>query len=295
MLYFYLPKEMDCMKDLIKYIREYCGYSQEQFAKILNTSFSTVNRWENGHTTPTSLAQSQLYQVCRDMDVDITEYILGEIKKQSINLNKEITLYHGSNGGIKGKIIPKSRSVCDFGCGFYMGTNPMQPLTLIASSEKPVFYRLRMNTLGLKVKKFGMDIEWALAIAYNRGYMDDYKDSDIYKKYKKIFDTSDLAVGPIADDKMFSVMRDFFNLRITDEALINSLSALDYGMQYVALTEKACKQIKVETEKEIPLLEKMVWQDKAGFNREEAEIETGRITMKYRRVGKYFDEIMDEI
>lgn len=37
----------------------------------------------------------------------------------------------------------------------------------------------------------------------------------------------------------------FFNGEITDRALINSLSALKLGKQYVALTEKACKKIKI--------------------------------------------------
>ena len=40
-------------------------------------------------------------------------------------------LYHGSRHGINGPIAPLSRDRCDFGRGFYLGTNPLQPLTLI--------------------------------------------------------------------------------------------------------------------------------------------------------------------
>ena len=43
----------------------------------------------------------------------------------------------------------------------------------------------------------------------------------------------------------------FFNGEITDLALINSLSALRLEKQYVALTEKACKKIKILDEQEL--------------------------------------------
>ncbi len=34
-----------------------------------------------------------------------------------------MTLYHGSKDGIRGTIAPISRDRCDFGKGFYMGTD----------------------------------------------------------------------------------------------------------------------------------------------------------------------------
>lgn len=44
-----------------------------------------------------------------------------------------VTLYHGSRSGIRGAIAPISRERCDFGKGFYMGTDKSQPLTLICN------------------------------------------------------------------------------------------------------------------------------------------------------------------
>ena len=35
--------------EILKYIRKQQNYTQEQFARELNVSFSTINRWENGH------------------------------------------------------------------------------------------------------------------------------------------------------------------------------------------------------------------------------------------------------
>ena len=45
-----------------------------------------------------------------------------------------LRLFHGSRSGIVGKIAPISRPECDFGRGFYLGTESSQPLTLICRS-----------------------------------------------------------------------------------------------------------------------------------------------------------------
>jgi DNA-binding transcriptional regulator YiaG len=42
--------------DAIKQIRLDLGLTQMAFAKKLHVSFSTVNRWENGHVQPNRLA-----------------------------------------------------------------------------------------------------------------------------------------------------------------------------------------------------------------------------------------------
>lgn len=66
-----------------------------------------------------------------------------------------------------------------------------------------------------------------------------------------------MIIGYIANDRMFVVLDRFFNGEITDLALINSLSALKLGKQYVALTEKACKK---------KLLRSRSFQKKSGIN-----------------------------
>lgn len=53
-----------------------------------------------------------------------------------------------------------------------------------------------------------------------------------------------MIIGYIANDRMFIVLDRFFNGEITDLALVNSLSALKLGKQYVALTEKRSKPLK---------------------------------------------------
>lgn len=57
----------------------------------------------------------------------------------------DITLYHGSRGGIVGKIEPNSRIRCDFGKGFYIGTKPEQAKTLIFNDNMPIFYTVNFE------------------------------------------------------------------------------------------------------------------------------------------------------
>ena len=47
----------------LKRIRKLHGWSQEDLARELGVSFATVNRWENGKTKPSRLAQDKIKQV----------------------------------------------------------------------------------------------------------------------------------------------------------------------------------------------------------------------------------------
>jgi len=44
----------------IKHLRLSAGLSQEEFARELDISFATVNRWENNRASPSRLAQKLL-------------------------------------------------------------------------------------------------------------------------------------------------------------------------------------------------------------------------------------------
>lgn len=50
--------------DIVHEIRKQLGITQEQLARDLNISFSTINRWENAHTVPSRLAKMRLVEFC---------------------------------------------------------------------------------------------------------------------------------------------------------------------------------------------------------------------------------------
>ena len=285
------------MQKLIKSIREYLGLSQADFAEKLGVTFATVNRWENGRALPTKLAQTSLYEYCKAQGVPVYQMILDKINEYADTIQTEdtrIILYHGSKSGITGDIAPKSREMCDFGRGFYMGTEPAQPLTLICDFEKSKFYIVSIDMSELDSIEINADLDWAMLVAFHRGRMDKIKGTDFYEKYSQIDADKDLVIGSIANDRMFYVLDNFFLGNITDAALVNSLSALKLGKQYVAKTQKACAAVRIEKEIPISILERRFLQDESDANRQKGISLANDICKNYRREGLFFDEILDD-
>ena len=278
------------MKDLIKAIRFAANMNQEQFASALGTTPLSINRWENGKTLPNRMAQTQLYNFCKERSIDVAQLIIDT--KTHANTDNKLVLYHGSKKGIVGNIAPISRSECDFGNGFYMGTNTLQPLTLVCNEDKPKFYTVELDMTGLNVLTVEIGMDWAMLIAYYRKEMESAKGTAIYEKYAHMADGYDVIIGYIANDRMYTELSRFFNKTLTDVALINCLSALDLGKQYVAISEKACKQIKILKEESLSQLELALLKDMSAKRRKEGIALAEEIEIKYRREGKYFDEIL---
>lgn len=270
------------MRDIIFEIRNRLNASQEELANMIGTSFATVNRWENGHSKPNKAAQLRLYDVCKANNVDLQDIIQQKIKLGMF--------YHGSKSGIKGPIAPISRERCDFGRGFYMGTEPRQPLTLISDFDQSKFYIVSFDITELQVLRVNPDINWAMLVAFNRGKLNTR--TVLYKKYSEMTKGYDVIIGSIANDRMFYVLDNFFLGNITDKALVKSLSALQLGQQYVAVTEKACKQVTIEKEIELSYLERVYLRDLSEAERTKGINLANQICRDYRREGLFFDEIL---
>ena len=285
------------MQKLIKSIRDYLGLSQADFAEKLGVNFATVNRWENGRAIPTKLAQAKLYDYCKEQGVPVYQFVLNKIANEAASVNLEdrrILLYHGSKSGIVGDIAPKSREMCDFGKGFYMGTEPGQPLTLICDFEKSRFYIVSIDINALDTVEIKADLDWAMLVAFHRGRMDKIKGTAFYEKYSRIDAGKDLVIGSIANDRMFYVLDNFFMGNITDMALVNSLSALKLGKQYVATTEKACAAVRIEREIPLSMMERRFLQDESDRSRQKGIAIANDICKNYRREGNFFDEILEK-
>ena len=278
------------MKDLIKAIRTAANMNQEQFASSLGTTPLSINRWENGKTLPNRMAQTQLYNFCKERSIDVAKLIVDT--KAYADTDNKLILYHGSKKGITGDVAPISREECDFGRGFYMGTSTLQPLTLICNEDKPKFYAVELDLTGLKVLTVDIDMDWAMLIAYHRKEMESAKETAVYEKYAHMADGYDVIIGYIANDRMYTELFRFFNKTLTDVALINCLSALDLGKQYVAISEKACRQIRILKEEPLSPLELALLKDMSAERRKEGVALAEEIEVKYRREGKFFDEIL---
>ena len=66
---------------IVKMAREKTGMSQEDLARAINVSFATINRWENGKTSPNKMAASVFFDFCKRNGVKIKN--ATEIKEQA--------------------------------------------------------------------------------------------------------------------------------------------------------------------------------------------------------------------
>ncbi len=55
----------------IKHVRLKLHMSQTEFGAILGVSYTTVNRWENGKTTPNYRALRAFEQLCKDKKIPL--------------------------------------------------------------------------------------------------------------------------------------------------------------------------------------------------------------------------------
>jgi transcriptional regulator with XRE-family HTH domain len=270
--------------------------SQTEFADHINVAYITVNRWENGRALPNKLAQSKIYEICKADNVpvyDMTLERIRDIADITAVTDGRVLLFHGSKSGIDGKIEPISRPQCDFGQGFYMGTEASQALTLICDYEKSKLYLTSVDLTGLRAVEVPANIDWAMLVAFHRGKMEKIAGTPLYEKNRAMTLNKDLVIGCIANDRMFYVIDNFFIGNITDTALVNSLAALQLGKQYVAVSEKGCEAVTIEKEIEISWLERLFIKDVAEENRAKGVSMANDICRNYRREGLFFDELLD--
>ena len=201
-------------------------------------------------------------------------------------------LYHGSKSGIVGAIRPISREVCDFGRGFYMGTEATQPLTLICNRENPKFYTCEFNLSDLRVYSFEPTVEWAMFIAWNRKLIPEPFKEYYDAKFMSILRDNDVIVGKIANDRMVMVLDWYFKQFISDVGMLESLKALNLGEQYCAITDTACNRVKIVEERTLSRTECDNLVIKSENQRRTALKTVDRIRMFHRKDGEGFYERM---
>jgi DNA-binding transcriptional regulator YiaG len=54
----------------VKEVRVKLELSQEQLAREIGVTFSTVNRWENGKTQPNNLAKKVFNEFCKKNNIE---------------------------------------------------------------------------------------------------------------------------------------------------------------------------------------------------------------------------------
>lgn len=225
----------------IKFVCESFGISNDEFAKEIGIASETLSRLLNERIDPSNELLEKIYFFINKKIPDFNRFKVDAYKK-----HHDILLFHGAKSEIIENIsLEHSKKHVDFGCGFYMGDNYEQSLDFVSQTKDGSIYVLETNYKDLKVLNLDIGLDWMLLIALNRGKLEEYKNSPLYKRLNEILKKYDVIIAPIADNRMFTTIDDFVGSAITSEQAIHALRDLSLGKQYVFRSEKAVKKLNI--------------------------------------------------
>ena len=152
-------------------------------------------------------------------------------------------LYHGSNTKIEKIDLSKCRPYKDFGQGFYLTeikeqAEKMASRTAHIYEGEPIVTEFEFDESALtklSVKQFdGPNEEWALFVLANRS-----------KENQQPTHSYDIVIGPVADDDIAQLFRNFNDGYINLAMLVEGLKYKKVSSQYFFHTEDAIKYLKV--------------------------------------------------
>lgn len=183
------------------------------------------------------------------MTTDIWENILADIENGVKLYNAPDTkkiLYHGFKEGISGKIVPnnpKANPQCDFGMGFYLGTDKDQAISLVCKYPTSKFYTFEIDFSSLSCAILS-GMAWLYFICWNRNWFSEKAGECLSNIFSPLSEL-DIIIGEIADDRMEQALNEFKNMAITDTGFSLCLKSARMGIQYSLKTQKACDNIKL--------------------------------------------------
>lgn len=168
-------------------------------------------------------------------------------------------LYHGSNIAIDNINLAMCRPYKDFGQGFYLTDIEDQAKKMAARvariyGKTPIINVYEIdddfrNLYNLKIKDFGTQTteEWARFVMNNRSRaFTDMKDVLCNKDNKY-----DIVIGPVADDNMALLFRQYENEIIDFETLLKGMIYKKTSSQYSFHTENSVKLLRKVMSKDV--------------------------------------------
>lgn len=278
-------------KDDLNIIIKTLDVSLSDLSNELNFDLPTLSNWLNGKYEPDRRSKEDIYEYAYRHNIRINLAYEKPLKKLG---DKEgfVMLYHGAKNKINGEIdLNKSRNNNDFGKGFYMDESLKQSSIFVSEYPNSHIYSYGLYLKDLNVKEYKVDLKWMLVIAYNRGRLSDYKDSNKLKKIMDEYKKCDVIIAPIADNRMFDIIDEFVEGRITSDACSFALASLDLGKQYVLKTKKAIKKLGFIKEYYLCNSERKEYTEIRNKESIDRISKISNFRSKYRN-GKYIEEIL---
>ena len=168
-------------------------------------------------------------------------------------------LYHGSNIAIDNINLAMCRPYKDYGQGFYLTDIEEQAEKMAIRvariyGEKPIvnIYEIEDNfkdLKNLKIKDFGIQTteEWARFVMNNRSRAFTDMKNVLCNKDNKY----DIVIGPVADDNMALLFRQYENEIIDFETLVKGMIYKETSSQYSFHTENSVKLLRKVMSKDV--------------------------------------------
>ena len=194
----------------ITIISEVLQINESDLSKKLSVSLETLNNWKFGRKGIGLANLEKVYSFAYDNGI-VLNNIYEQLLKEEYENNHNIVLFHGAKRPFSMPIdfVANSKARNDFGVGFYLGETFEQAANYISVINQNIVYCFRLNLSGLRTYKFNVNTEWMIAIAYFRGWLDDYKDCPLIKKLIGKVSDYDVIIAPIADNRMFDIIAEF--------------------------------------------------------------------------------------
>ena len=277
----------------LKSIREILNLSQSELAEQIGVEQVTISRNEWGNTEPSAKILESVYALAFKKKVRINK--LKEMLWRDDLKKHEKLLFHGAKSEINGEIdIHKGRHNNDFGQGFYTGESYEQAISFVSGFAHSSVYYICFDDTDLRCKRYEVNQEWMMTIAYYRGKLDMYKNDPTIKTLIEQSKDCDYIIAPIADNRMFQIINAFIDGEITDEQCKHCLAATNLGMQYIFISERAVSQAKILERCYISANEREYYKN---IRLEEAVLGDNKVKLarrQYRGKGQYIDDILGE-
>lgn len=275
----------------IEIVMELLGITASDLAEKIGVTSTTISRWRKSEENVTVSNLNSFYNFAFNKGIR-----LNKIKEQLFKEDcpaKSTILFHGAKTYIDGKIsIEKSKNTNDFGRGFYCGESLEQSAMFVANYPESSLYILEFDKSKLKYTQLNVDRDWMLLIAYFRNKLTEYSDHPIITNLLSKLEGVDYIVAPIADNRMFEIIDSFIDGEITDVQCQHCLSATNLGNQYVFVTDKSLKQLKVLRHCYLAPDEKEYY---LNSKKEESRIGNDKVKIarkQYRGQGEYIEDIL---
>lgn len=284
-------KEFPFWKD-VEIVQGLLDMTTEELAAVIGVSRMTLNRWKNGEGDVSEAGMAAFYSMAFQKKIHLNK-IKEQFYQEDYADDSHAVLFHGAKTNIEGELsLLKSRANNDFGQGLYCGESLEQSAMFVSNFPKSSLYIVNFDRSGLNCKKFRVDREWMLTIAYFRGRLKEYEQSPAVHELIQNIQDIDYIIAPIADNRMFEIIDSFIDGEITDVQCRHCLSATNLGNQYVFTTQRALDQVKILTHCYLAQEEKMYYLES---RKESEEVNRDKVKVarkQYRGQGHYIEEIL---